>query len=243
MRPYLIQGTAALKELIIDRHGVPVRIRSDPGLEFNNQTVMDFANFYKLKWEFASPRYHETVGAVERANQTVMNILKWLSNFGEKSWQLYLVLATRAYNISFNRAVNTYPYILKFGKDLLIVTDREIQTDEYSLFDLMQKRDQNFEVYKKGIIKGKKTVPYDLEVSEKVLIYMEPRSQKFKDKWYQGFTVKGKVLPDAYIFSKNGKDYRVNKAHIKKIHQNKIFFCKGGSVVYKLAKILPLFYE
>jgi len=169
--------------------------------------------------------------AVERANQTVMNILKRLSNFGEKSWQFYLPLATRAYNISFNRAVNTSPYILKFGKDPLIVTDREIQTDEYSLSDLMQKRDQNFEVYKKGIIKGKKTVPYDLEVGEKVLIYIEPLSQKFKEKWYQGFTVKEKALPDAYIVSKNGKEYRVNKAHIKKDTSNKVFFV-GGEVSY-----------
>lgn len=107
----------AIKELIIDRHGIPTRILTDKGLEFNNDQTCKLANNYNFHWDFASPRHHETVWAVERANQTLMEILKRLSNFDSTNWKDYLQQATHAYNISFHRALNTSLFILKFGKE------------------------------------------------------------------------------------------------------------------------------
>ena len=72
----------AVQELIIDKHGIPTRIITDPGLEFNNQQTRELAQRVNMQWDFASPRHHETIGAVERANQTIFNILKKLTNFG-----------------------------------------------------------------------------------------------------------------------------------------------------------------
>ena len=86
-----------------------------------------------------------------------------MTDFGKKSWESQLIAATRAYNICFHRAINTSPFILKFGKEakisILARTDKE-----YSIAELMQERDRKFETYKQCIEKGKKTVPYNLEI-------------------------------------------------------------------------------
>ena len=75
----------AIQELIINKHGIPTRILTDPGLEFNNKETKELAQNFNFRWEFSSPRHHETIGAVERANQTLFNILKRLTNFGTAS--------------------------------------------------------------------------------------------------------------------------------------------------------------
>ena len=73
----------AIKELIIEKHGIPNSILSDNGLEFKNEQVTKLCKDLNFTWEFSSPRHHETVGSVERANQTLVNILKSLHNLAD----------------------------------------------------------------------------------------------------------------------------------------------------------------
>ena len=101
----------AIKELIFEKHGIPKKILSDVGLEFNNRNIRKLASNNNFKWIFASPRHHQTVGAVERANQTLFELLKKLSNFGRNSWIELLEKAVNAYNFSYHRALKTSPYI------------------------------------------------------------------------------------------------------------------------------------
>jgi hypothetical protein len=161
----------AIEELILKKHGIPSTILTDNGLEFNNEHSRTLAQKYNIKWEYSSPRHHETVGAVERANQTLMRILKKLSNFGKMEWEDLLESATFAYNISFNRAINTSPYILKYGKEPKIDHNQHAVEQEFARDELMRLRDRHFEKYKKSIIKGKKTIEYNIGVGERVLIY------------------------------------------------------------------------
>jgi len=72
-------------------------------------------NKYGIVWEYCSPGHHETVGAVERANHTLMQKLKKLTNNYTLKWENYLEKATRAVNISYNKAIATSPIIIKYG--------------------------------------------------------------------------------------------------------------------------------
>jgi hypothetical protein len=209
----------AIEELIIHKHGTPNRILTDQGTEFDNQRIEAMAQRNGIKWEFASPRHHETVGAVERANQTLMNILKKLTNFGEENWTTKLKRANLAYNISFHRAINTSPYILKYGKLPELEIDKEFNQSEklVSKTDLLAQRDIHFEKYAKTAIeKGTKLVKYELQPGDEVLIFRPPLKNKFKEKWTPGFRIKEKILPDSYIVTDGHKDYRFNKAHVKR---------------------------
>ena len=120
----------AVKELIFHKHGVPKTILTDCGLEFKNESTMRLSEHYGFEWIFSSPRHHETVGAVERVNKTLFNILKRLTNYGEKSWENQLNSAVYAYNISFHRALNTSPYVIKFAKTPTILIDTDLNKEE-----------------------------------------------------------------------------------------------------------------
>lgn len=73
-----------LKRIILDKHGSPSMIYSDNDLEFQNKEVQDLAKFYKTKWRFCCPNYHKSIGAVERANKSLMDKLRCLNNFDNK---------------------------------------------------------------------------------------------------------------------------------------------------------------
>ncbi|KAF9742001.1 Gag-Pol polyprotein, partial [Nosema granulosis] len=114
----------AVEELIIRKHGIPVRILSDNGLEFDNKAVLSLQQKYNFKWEFGSPYHHQTTGAVERVIQTLRTRLRRMTNFGRSSWSPILAQATLAYNLSYNRAICTSPYIFKHG------VQKELKVDD-----------------------------------------------------------------------------------------------------------------
>ncbi|MGL6007835.1 MAG: hypothetical protein ACRC1D_00060, partial [Culicoidibacterales bacterium] len=68
---------------IIEKHGTPNRILTDCGLEFKKQVFEAFMAQWQIQICSGSPHHHNTTGAVERANQTFMNKLRKLTNFGE----------------------------------------------------------------------------------------------------------------------------------------------------------------
>ena len=136
----------AIRELIIQNHGTPKRILTDVGLEFKNSIISKLCSEYNIIQEFASPNHHQTVGAVERVNQTIFDIIKKLSNYGHTSWENKLEPAVRATNMSFHRALRTFSLILKYGKLPLFdfqkqkkekdrnISKREVQKYRRSLF-------------------------------------------------------------------------------------------------------------
>lgn len=56
---------------IVEKHGLPRRILSDIGKEFDNREVREFADRRNIVWEYAAKAQHKTAVCVERANQTV----------------------------------------------------------------------------------------------------------------------------------------------------------------------------
>lgn len=103
----------AIEEMIIARHGIPKMILSDNGLESSNTVINGLRDKYGLIWEFNSPGHHSTVRAVERVNQTLLNKVKKLCAFGAYEWDIVLNQAEASVNLSFNRSIQTSPFIFK----------------------------------------------------------------------------------------------------------------------------------
>lgn len=145
-----------IQDLIIDKHGTPTKVISDCGLEFTNDQVKKFAASFGIEWFLASPRHHQTVGAVERCNQTIFTKLRKLSEFGVLPWEPLLDKAVYAYNISYHRALGTSPYILKTGQtpDFSIDKKFNIEVKKKNLVKLLQDRNLRWEKYSKQIEKG-----------------------------------------------------------------------------------------
>ena len=94
--------TRRIKELIIDKHGSPDSIMSDNGLEFTNSSIQALCKQFNIKWILNSPGHHQTMGCVERVNQTLMNKLRKLCNNGHTLWEDKIEEAIFAVNISFH---------------------------------------------------------------------------------------------------------------------------------------------
>lgn len=211
--------TNAVKELIIDKHGIPEMIYSDNGAEFANQNIRNLCDRYKLKWIFNSPGHHNAVGLVERANETLMSKIRKLSNFGMKDWKQIVKNATHAYNISFHRAIDTSPMLIKYGliPDFPVDVIKKKAGWKVSLDVLRKKRDVKFGEYaKNNIQKGKKEDKRKFDVKNKVLIFKESIGGKLSSKWVKGFEIEKRVNDDSYIVTDGKTKYRVHKSFLKR---------------------------
>ncbi|KAF9761100.1 Retrovirus-related Pol polyprotein from transposon [Nosema granulosis] len=207
----------AIKELILDKHGVPERILTDSGLEFNNQFTRDLSREHGFKWEFSSPFHHQTTGAVERVIQTLCNKIKKLSEYGSKNIRRCVEEATLAVNLSFNRAIGTSPFIFRKGRLPELPIDIQLGQPRINVSrkKIMNKRKTVFLKYKHQIEKGKVQTKNAYKEGDKVLIFRSTQN-KMKPNWHQGYVIKEKLSDDSYIVVKNHKEIRVNKKHLRR---------------------------
>lgn len=209
----------AIKELIIEKHGIPKRLLSDSGLEFANQQLRHYTNELSIELTAGSPYHHNTYGAVERVIQTIMNKLKKLTEFGKYSIQNNLKAATLATNISYNRAIGTSPYLLLKGKQMEFESVKQKEQSEQnskSKQDQLRTRDEHWKNYApKSIIKGKKEVKSNLKVGDKVFIFHKPIKWKLSQNWFPGYEITERIEPDAYVVSNGKSKFRLNKKHVK----------------------------
>jgi len=63
-------------KVVFARHGIPVLLTSDNGLQYAGVSFRNFARVWGFEHVTSSPRYHQSNGATERAIQTVRAMLK-----------------------------------------------------------------------------------------------------------------------------------------------------------------------
>lgn len=103
---------AAIEKFVIQKHGIPEKILTDSSLEFENQVLSRVAKKFNFEAIHSSPYHNEGVGCVKRVNQTLIGKLRKMSEFGQINWEILLKETVFATNISYNRSIRTFPYIL-----------------------------------------------------------------------------------------------------------------------------------
>lgn len=212
-----------IRKLILEKHGIPKTILSDNGLEFNNDQIRQLTEEYGFKWLYNSPGHHKTVGAIERANQTLLNKLKKINNFENHGWECLVDQAVLAYNISFHRAIDTSPFNMKFGKHFNFEVDELLKTEsgKVSKQELMSKKDRKFGKYSiKDIQKGKKCYKQLFKIGDAVLICKKQMGDKLGTDWSSGFHVVDKIGLDSYLVSDGKKVLKLNKVHMRLREKN-----------------------
>lgn len=116
----------AVEELMIDQHGAAESILTDDGCEFASSATQSIQDKYGIEWKYGTAGHHQTVGAVERAKQTLFNNVKKISDFGQAAWGLALRQATLAASLSFNGSMQTSPFIMRYGRLADLDIDREL---------------------------------------------------------------------------------------------------------------------
>ena len=101
---------------IIGDWGPPKIFMSDQGKEFDNEIVNKLTKLTGTEMRFATPYHHQSIGKVERLNQTIANSLRKMLNGSLQHWDTILPLVTHYYNVTVRSLTRTSPFALMFTR-------------------------------------------------------------------------------------------------------------------------------
>lgn len=101
-------------------HGVPQTIVTDQGIEFINSIMQEVASEPLMRHAKITTFHPSVNGIVERANYTIINILRTMVEGNVAVWDIMLPAATTAYNTAYYRTIKDTS--VPFGKTSLSPT-------------------------------------------------------------------------------------------------------------------------
>lgn len=97
-------------------YGVPTKISSDPGSEFNNKLLKELLTFYKVDIHIGTPNNPNSMGLIERFHSTILEIYR-LAKYEHKLTDAASVMmyAVMAYNQTIHSVTGLTPFEVVFG--------------------------------------------------------------------------------------------------------------------------------
>ena len=108
-------ATKKLYNNFMMRYGIPEKLRSDRGREFENDLFQRLSKLCGIKKIRTTPYHRQTNGQVERMNQTIINMLKCLPEQYKSNSCNHVNKLVHAYNSTKSSATGYSPYYLSFG--------------------------------------------------------------------------------------------------------------------------------
>lgn len=104
-------------------YGLPTRIHSDQGRDFESQLVADMLAMLGVKKSRTSPYHPQGDPQPERFNRTLLNMLGTLEPSQKSKWSQHIAHLVHAYNCTSNEATGFSPYFLMFGREARLPVD------------------------------------------------------------------------------------------------------------------------
>ena len=102
-------------ELVVSRHGVPVKIITDRGTQFESMLWEEVVSQLGSKVAMATTHHPQTNGLTERANRTLLQMIRHVCVGQGNRWVKWLPLMEMAYNSSVHSITKLSPFMANYG--------------------------------------------------------------------------------------------------------------------------------
>ena len=105
------------------RFGVPSRIHSDQGRNFESMLIQQLCSLYGIQKTHTTPYHPQGNGQCERFNRTLHGLLQTLPPDKKPDWPNYLPHVTFCYNTTTHQTTGESPHLLMFGQEPSLPVD------------------------------------------------------------------------------------------------------------------------
>lgn len=121
------QKATTVAKILCERYfvhyGLPARIHSDQGRDFESKLIKDLLMMLGIRKSRTSPYHPQGDPQPERFNRTLLSMLGTLDPKQKQRWSQKISQLVHAYNCSQNDATGYSPYLLMFGREARLPVD------------------------------------------------------------------------------------------------------------------------
>ena len=193
----------ALYNEFIVRYGIPARLHSDQGANFQSSIIKELCQIMGIDKSRTSIYHAAGNGMTERFNRTLISMLGTLEADQKKNWKQYIAPLVQAYNCIKHACTGYSPYMLLFGREPRLPVDIAFGIDPNNnsnvsytdyIKDLQGKISEAFDIVHKNADKARRKQKkyYDLKaraakltIGDRVLIkiLVHDGKHKLSDRW------------------------------------------------------------
>ncbi|PIK33447.1 putative transposon Ty3-I Gag-Pol polyprotein [Apostichopus japonicus] len=107
----------ALRDKWFTHYGVPLRLHSDQGRNFESSTIKELCKLYGISKSRTTPYHPEGNGQTERFNRTLCGMIRSLDPARRRNWPDLLSNLVFLYNSTPHRVTGMSPYRMMFGRE------------------------------------------------------------------------------------------------------------------------------
>jgi len=228
----------ALYDNFIIHYGIPTKLHSDQGANFQSETIKELCNLTGIRKSRTTPYHAMGNGITERFNRTLLGMLGTLDPDQKRDWKKYVAPLVYAYNCTRHESTKFSPFELLFGRKPKLpidarfavteIDDQTKSTDNY-ITSLRERLKETQELVHKMTDKArtKQKTGYDKKarasricVGDKVLVKIlafdgkHKIADKFENNIYEVVAQPNTEIPVFEVRSPDGIQKKLHRNHL-----------------------------